>query len=295
MSKRKRCYLCEQRVPKKAFKKLGHTITKCPSCQLYALKFEADYDSFIEEYYNEEFFTGSQNRAGYVDYLGDDWPERQNMNRYLSRIKHYKTGGKLLDCGCATGLFLQVAKKAGFEVKGFDVSDYAVEKAVSILGDGVVSKATMSSAKFPRGSFDVITLFDVIEHLEDPRQDLSRVATWLAKDGIIMINTGDVSSVLARLEGKKWHFFVPPQHLFYFSRKTITMLLSQAGLEVFRIDYKGKWVSVRYLLHLYRQIYQTKLGGLLYKLIGTTPLGRIPLYLNLFDNMVVYARKSTRR
>lgn len=293
MAKRPRCYLCQQRVPRKAFRKLGYDITKCPSCQLYALKFKGDYKAFIEDYYNEAFFTGSEERAGYVDYEGDSWPEAQNMRRYLKRISKYKTKGKLLDCGCATGIFMEEAQKIGFDVYGFDVSDYAIKKAKQKLGDRV-ELATLANFKYQSKSFDVVTLFDVIEHLDDPKKALRRIKRIMKDDGLLMINTGDVGSVLARLEGKNWHFFIPPQHFFFFSRRTITILLEQVGFKVIKIDYKGKWVSIRYLLNLYKQIYANSLGKILYASVGKSSLGRVPLYLNLFDNMVVYAEKKNK-
>lgn len=293
MAKRPKCYLCQQRVPRKAFTKHGFDITKCPSCSLYALKFKDNYNQFIKTYYDKNFFTGGSDRVGYVDYVGDSWPEFQNMKRYLARIKKFKTKGKLLDCGCATGLFLDQAQKQGFDVYGFDVSEYAVDIAKKSFGTRV-QVATLQDFKYKPRTFDVITLLDVIEHLEDPRKALRRLKRVLKSDGLLIINTGDAGSLLARIEGKGWHFFIPPQHLFFFSRKTITDLLQQAGFQVIKIDYKGKWVSIRYFLNLYKQIYQNSLGDFLYKTIGQSPAGKIPIYLNLFDNMVVYAQKKNR-
>jgi SAM-dependent methyltransferase len=291
MPKLTKCYLCGHTPVKKAFKKFGYNILRCPKCELFRLDFQEDYQKFIHEYYNDKFFTGSIERAGYVDYQGDSWPELMNMRRYLTRIRRYKKRGKLLDCGCATGLFLTEAKKAGFSSYGFDVSAYAVRIAKK---HGLrVKQATLSKVTYPKQSFDVITLLDVIEHLRDPKTDLKHLGQFLKPGGLLMINTGDAGSVLAQLEGKNWHFFVPPQHLFFFSRKTLTQLLEQAGFKVVRIDYKGKWVSVRYLLNLMKQIQNSTLAKTLYPLVSQNILGKIPLYLNLFDNMVVYAQKES--
>jgi hypothetical protein len=69
--------------------------------------------------------------------------------------------------------------------------------------------------------------------------------------------------------------------------------LGQAGFKVIRIDYKGKWLSLRYLLNLMKQIQHDSLAGLLYPLVSGNLIGKIPLYINLFDNMVVYAQKKT--
>lgn len=283
------CYLCGKPTMALAFTKLGYDIYQCSSCQLYALDFPHQYHRFIKDYYNKKFFTGSPQRAGYVDYQGDSWPEKMNMLRYLHRIKRYKQGGRLLDCGCATGLFMQQAKDHGFDVSGFDVSAYAIRIAKKSFKDRV-KLGSLSTVRYAKNSFDTITLFDVIEHLQNPRKDLTKIHNWLKKDGLLMINTGDTDSFYAQMEGKRWHFFIPPQHLFFFSRASLTKLLSQAGFKVIRIDYKGKWVSLRYLLNLMKQIQNDSLARWIYPLISHNSLGKLPLYINLFDNMVVYAR-----
>jgi len=113
--KRARCYLCSQAMPVKAFSKYGYDILQCKSCQLYSLKFHQNYQDFVHDYYNEEFFMGSNDRIGYSDYEGDSWPETTNMRRYLHRIRKFKKQGKLLDAGCATGLFMEVAKVVGYQ------------------------------------------------------------------------------------------------------------------------------------------------------------------------------------
>lgn len=289
--RKKRCYLCQQRVPIKAFTKYNFDILQCPHCSLYSLKFQQNYQSFINHYYTEEFFTGSNDRIGYSDYEGDSLAESINMKRYLVRLMHHKKRGRLLDVGCATGIFLQAAKNIGFSPYGFDVSAYAIKKAKQKFGNRV-RKTTVAKARYQKNFFDLITMFDVVEHLENPRQDLLNIRQYLKDNGILVINTGDAGSLLAKIQGKHWHFFVPPQHLFFFSRNTLTQLLHQAGFKVVKINYKGKWVSIRYFLNLYRQIHHNKLADSLYQLVSQNRLGTLPLYLNLFDNIIVYAKKD---
>ena len=292
--KAKHCYLCKENSVQAAFKKLGWTILRCQSCRLYSLDFNDSYSKFIREYYNKDFFTGSETRAGYYSYEGDRSAEEKNMRAYLEGIKKFKRSGKLLDVGCATGIFMVEAQKDGFEVYGIDVSDYAVKIAKKRFGK-CVKRQSVEKAAYTKKKFDVITMFDVIEHLSDPKKVLDRLAMTLADDGLLVINTGDTESFLAKIQGRDWHFFIPPQHFFYFSEKTLRTLLAKSGFAVIQIDRKGKWLTLRYLFHLARQIQNDIFGKIGFALFGKNRLGRIPLYLNLFDNITVYATKQTQQ
>ena len=286
-----RCYLCKHKTLSGAFTKHGWTTLRCRNCGLLSLEFRGSYAKFIREYYDRRFFTGSDKRAGYCNYEGDRYTEGKNMDMYLSGIKKFKSSGNLLDVGCATGLFMLKAKAEGFNVYGVDVSDYAVEIAQKRFGTRV-KRSSIENANFPKGKFDVVTLFDVIEHLKDPREVLGKLRTFLKDDGILVINTGDSGSFIAKFQGENWHYFIPPQHFFYFSQKTLRRLLQQTGFSAKKIEHKGKWLTLRYLFHLARQIQNDVLGHLGFALVGRNILGRIPVHLNLFDNITVYATKD---
>ncbi len=286
-----RCYLCRHQSLSKAFDKLGWTMLFCKNCGLYSLKFSGSYTKFIREYYDKRFFTGSSKRAGYYDYEGDRDTEEKNMTMYIKSIQKLKPSGNLLDVGCATGLFMLKAKQAGFNVCGVDVSEYAVKIAKKRFNKGVI-KSSIERVTFPKQKFDVVVMFDLIEHLKDPRKVLERIRIFMKDDGILVINTGDADSFTRRLQGKDWHYFIPPQHFFYFSRKTLDRLLKESGFQVKKIERKGKWLTLRYLFHLARQIQNDTIGHLGFALVARNILGKIPVYLNLFDNMTVYAIKD---
>jgi len=286
-----RCYLCHNQTLAKAFEKLGWTTLRCEHCGLYRLQFRGSYPQFLKKYYDRKFFTGSDKRAGYFDYEGDRDTEEKNMNMYLNNIKKYKHSGKLLDIGCATGLFMLRAEAVGFDVYGVDVSEYAVSIARQRFGTRVI-KSSVEKANYPKEYFDVVTMFDVIEHLKDPRIVLKKVRTLMKDNGILVINTGDVGSFIAWLLGDDWHYFIPPQHFFYFSKKTLERLLEESGFIVKKIERKGKWLTLRYLFHLLRQIQKDIIGHLGFALVSRNILGRIAVYLNLFDNMTIYAFKK---
>jgi len=135
---------------------------------------------------------------------------------------------QLLDVGCSTGLFLEVARSAGWQVAGLDPCEWAVEegrnKGLSIrLG-------TLTDGVLPPEQFDLITLWDVIEHVPGPRETLSAVWDILRPGGLVALTTMDVTSVVARIFGRRWPHLMR-MHLWYFSFDHLVTLLQQAGFE----------------------------------------------------------------
>lgn len=286
-----KCYLCQSPDISLAYLKLNYQILKCPKCGLHFLKFEQNYQQFIENYYQKGFFKGDKRLRAYADYEGDKNIELKNMGRYLNHIRQFKKNGNLLDVGCALGYLLEIAQKKGFNVYGIDISKYAVDIARKKFGNHIYHSA-LSEAKLPSKYFDAITLFDLIEHLNDPAENLRNLRLSLKDDGILVLQTGDLSSFWANLNRINWHFLAPPQHLFFFDQKTITSLLSKAGFKVLKIEKHGKWISLRYLFHMMRYINQHSIGDFFYSLVKNNFLGKIPLYLKFYDNMIVYAEKN---
>ena len=273
-----------------AFKKHGFTIMTCPNCHLYRTVLNQPYSQLLKTYYTRSYFTGSSHRAGYADYVADQPIIRRNAQNYLQLLKHYQPTGKLLDVGCATGIFLTQAQNQGYTVRGIDTSSYAIFKAKKLLPTQV-TQATLSTAKFRSGSFDVITLFDVFEHLHTPIRDLRTCYRLLKPGGLLVINTGDTASLIVKLQSHHWHFFIPPQHLYFYSRHNLKTLLKANGFQTIRTIFKGKHISLRYLWHLMRVINQSQLADWLYRKFHHTFIGKLSLYLNLYDNMTIIARK----
>lgn len=302
----KTCFLCGKNAKIFAFIKLGHRIFKCQNCGLYSLDFEEDYRKFLNTYYSKGFFTGGKLYRAYADYAGDKATILKNMRKYLTVIKKHlsqKTKNKktLLDLGCAMGFLIQEADKWGYDSYGIDVSSYAVEIAKKLVGKNKVFLGTAESmdnllkndaSRNPSG-FDVVTMFDLIEHLEKPKIVLEKVAKVLNPSGILVIQTGDAGSSWAKFMGKNWHFFAPPQHFYFYSRKNMEELLKQTGFGIVKIQKVGKWVSLRYLFHMMRYVNKDTIGDILYNFTAKNILGQIPLFMRMNDNMIVIAKKTS--
>lgn len=286
-----KCYLCQSQMSPFIHKN-GYTIYRCGRCGLGHTDLKKDYQQFIKDYYNKGFFTGDPRRSAYISYQNDKPMIARNLKKFLSHIKKIKPGGSLLDVGCAFGYFVELALGEGYNAYGIDASAYAVAQAEKTLGDSRVREETASTLTFAPQSFDIITMFDVFEHLGDPATDLVKLTKLLKDDGVIVIATGDTQSLAARVFGRRWTFFIPPQHLFFFDRQNLTRLLGKVGLQPLSWFRVGKWLSLGYVLHLGRTTGESKLASLLYQRLGHTLLARFPLYIPMRDNMVVIAQKK---
>lgn len=268
------------------------TLARCPACGLIRTDLKRDYAAFVDHYYERGYFTGDRSRVAYINYEDDKPYIVANMRKFISYIGAYKLKGKLLDVGCALGFFTQLAQQSGYDAYGIDPSDFAVSKAKKIVGKDRVRKGKLSDVRDKSKTLDVVAMFDLFEHLADPGGDLDTVKRILKDDGIVILATGDTGSLFARILGRRWTFYNPPQHLHFFNRGNLTTLLNEKGFEPIFWTRIGKWLSLRYVLHLARTGGESKFAEFLYRLVEILNIGKFPLYLPTFDNMVVIARKK---
>jgi len=139
-------------------------------------------------------------------------------------------GGRLLDVGCATGLFLRAVPSDRFQVQGVEVSPHAAEIARRLGLD--VFTGTLEQAAFPAASFDAVTLWDVLEHLHDPLASLQEITRILKPGGALIFRVPHGGSWDARLFGRYWAGLDTPRHLYVFDRQTLIALLAKAGLQI---------------------------------------------------------------
>lgn len=274
-------------------KKNGYDIYRCPACGLGETKLTVPYKRFVEEFYSKGYFTGTASHGAYSNYAKDKPYITRTMRKFLSAIRSVRPSpARLLDIGCAYGYFVEMALAAGYDAYGIDASAHAAARAKMRL-NGRIHHGMVTTASLPHTHFDLITMLDVVEHLGDPLKDISKIASLLTNDGLALIATGDTQSKAAKMLNRRWTFYIPPQHLFFFNRENLTALLQQSGLEPvfwFRV---GKWLSLQYVFHLARTTGESKIAQWLYPLMEKLPLGRIPVYLPMRDNMVVIARKKS--
>jgi SAM-dependent methyltransferase len=159
-------------------------------------------------------------------------------------------GGRLLDVGCASGSFLEEAAAYGWEVTGVEPSREHFEIArEKLAGKGTLICNTLQEAGLARSSFDVLTLWDVLEHVPDPGGFMARCASFLRPGGYLFLNVPDLDSLPARLLRERWPLFLP-EHLNYFNRSSLRACGERANL-VWR-NFGRRWASFSLEYVLYR-------------------------------------------
>lgn len=149
----------------------------------------------------------------------------------VHRIQAKKRSGSVLDVGCNVGLFLVEAEKAGYQCLGVEpIREYA---EVGIQQFGLdVRIAYLEALQLPSASFDVVTLYDVVEHVPDPCALLREVRRILKPDGLLVLQSPNLGSVMADFCRAKWPWLLPPDHLFHFTATTFAALAEKAGFVV---------------------------------------------------------------
>ena len=150
---------------------------------------------------------------------------------HLSLVQTYTKGQGSIDVGGASGLFLRCALEAGWQVTGVEVSHQLCEKAREVLSpNATVHCSPLQSAPLPRASFDVITLWDVLEHVRNPIQFLKLCASLLKPTGYLFANVPNLDSVQSRLFRSRWPLLLP-EHLNYFTPHSLRLCGNQAALQ----------------------------------------------------------------
>jgi SAM-dependent methyltransferase len=275
------CPACVQTTAHRfLYSKNGCDILQCTECGLG--RADATTTGFDpSSYYTGDYFSGGHS-DGYADYLSTEPVLRRHFAHMVDFIRRYRKGGRLLDVGCAYGFFLQEAKRH-FEVAGIELAEdaaaHARRQGLHVLS-GVADEANLARL----GPMDVIVLLDVIEHLPNPAETLALCAGSLNPGGIMLITTGDFSSLYARLAGKHWRLMTPPQHLWYFTPESIKRMALPLGLRLESIDHPWKVVPMSLITFQLRRMF-----GLRAQPSGSSRLG---LPVNLFDAMQVVLRKN---
>lgn len=211
-----------------------YKVWKCQECRLFWVP-DVSVGA-LQGFYEGQYFTGSH-EYGYADYVASESIQRVNARRLLRVIAGLgaRTGvgrnAKLIDVGCAHGFFVDEACKAGFAAEGADLSREACEYAANVLHRRVF-RGSLKEASFPAGDFDVVTSIGSIEHLINPIEFVEEVARVSKRDALFVVTTVDTRLHLYR--------FKPPEHLFYFSRKNLSLLLRAKG---FTIEHVGHYTA----------------------------------------------------
>jgi SAM-dependent methyltransferase len=272
------CIACGGRAAKPLYAVNGFDIVQC-TCGLARTVLPPGFDA--ASIYTEDYFQGGH-RDGYADYEGSGEELRHEFRRILHALQRHVSGGKLVELGCAYGYFLDEACSA-FEVTGIEISDHA--RAVCRERGHVVECEPSAELLAERGPFDAAVMLDVLEHMEQPGEVLDRLHVAMRPGAQLLLSTGDYGSLLARAMGRRWRLMTPPQHLWFFSPRTVSALLARHGFDVHTVEHP--WKLVPLALVAYQATRYVGGQSLVRRFV---PPGRLPI--NLFDAMRVIATRT---
>jgi SAM-dependent methyltransferase len=199
------------------------------------------------------------------------------------------SGGRLLEIGCSTGDFLSAAREA-FEVYGVEAD--AAACAVARSRGLECFNGALADAEFPAAHFDVVALYHVIEHLPSPARTLREIRRVLKPGGRLVVETPNIATPWFRLLGARWRQFIP-DHIFFFSPRTLTLACEQGGFAVREVRAVGKAMSVRLFISRVGR-YSRPLARSLTALSRRCGFADRTLRLNLGDVMRVYAQARSQ-
>lgn len=217
----------------------GHhaQIVECRHCGLVYANPRWPAETVLDAYSAVEDETYVEER------LGRELTFRHHLHQ-MERIIGLAAGRRLLDVGAYIGVFVEVAGAAGWRAQGVEPSAWAAAEACRRGLD--VTVGTLATVEWPAESFDVVTLWDVIEHLVDPAAELERARRLLRPGGWLVVHTMDIDAPIARLMGRRWPWLMD-MHLYYFSGRTLGRMLSDHGYEVVWQGAQGRYLRLGYL------------------------------------------------
>jgi predicted Zn finger-like uncharacterized protein len=287
------CNLCRTEFAARdgeLFTKDGHAVVRCPSCGL-VFRATLPTRTELDEIYGQTYFGGGGAvlREGYLDYVGDADVHRTNARARLQRLAALVEPGSLLDVGCAAGFFVDEATRAGWTARGVDVSRPMVDWGRATL-TADLRLGTLADVPQDREE-SCITMWDYLEHALDPRGDVEEAFSRLRAGGILALSTGDAGSLLARPSLRRWHLMTPRHHNFFFTRRTIRMLLETVGFELVELRHPAARYPLRYLAHKARLALDTRFIEAIATRLARSQAGARAVPLNLWDVMTVVARR----
>jgi len=219
----------------------------------------------------------AQFEPAYLEYLRPQPHDAKNFEWLISKIKKHKdlAGCRILDAGCGSGKFVRYLRRQGYAAYGLEPSKALYDQFLS--GEEPFFHGTLTEHNVQQ-RFDIITIIDVLEHIDDPQLFVKAVTERLAPGGLVFISTPDSSSLPARLLKKRWHYY-NRYHLSLFSRDNLRGLMAQHGFAQVDGGYVARYHSVHYML-------QYMLNFVMRKKAESPRFlqGRV-VRVNLFDNM----------
>lgn len=240
-------------------------IVRCRECGLV----------YVNPRINEKTVANSYKDAVDEIYVQGAAGRKHTFRQCVKKINKWRRPpGRLLDIGCAAGFFVHEATKQGWDSMGIEPSRWLVSWGIENL-KVKLRTGTLRQGKFKDEDFDVLTMWDVLEHVPDPLSELKECHRILKTGGMLVINYPDFGSFLAKLAGSKWWFLLS-NHLYYFTTRTMREYLEKTGFEVKHFTMHWQTLPLGYLSKIF-SIYSPGLSRLSERVLRNLRIGNIPI------------------
>lgn len=227
-------------------------ICECLNCGLLYTMPRPDKEHIGDYYKSEEYYSHQENTKGFIPKLYERVKKTNLKHKYQLATKGLGVG-KMLEIGCGVGDFLHTTEEHGWDCMGVEPSEEAKAIAANRTKAKIISSEEMESLK--DGSFDLITMWHVLEHVDDLSWELSQLQRLVKSNGRIVIAVPNYKSYDGQYYKELWAAYDVPRHLNHFNRTTLTKIFKTKGLELVKMD-KLKWdayyisyMSEQYKLH----------------------------------------------
>lgn len=227
----KHCILCNSSKLKNLVKYYEkHALIKCKACGFV----------FMEKKPTKEELEAHYRAYCYISKASLSPITIQSYKALLDEFEKYRKTNKILDVGCGRGWFLQEAKKRGWEVYGIEYSETAVNICEA---NGIkIKSGKLKSNLFDLNSFDVISSFEVIEHINYPNQELQSIYSLLRQGGLFYCTTPNFNSLLRYYLKADYSIIGYPEHLSYYTRRTLNKVVRRNGFK--KIKFLSTGISI---------------------------------------------------
>ena len=212
---------------------INYDLFKCVNCGTYTTDIaKVDFKNLYDEVYYKESFL-SKIISFITSYL-----------IYFRIIQNNKKSLKILDFGAGSGAFINYVKQnTNLEAYGIETSEKAFQHLFNIHGNKVSNANILSQSFFENKKFDAITLFHVLEHLEDPKEYLNKLISKLNKGGLLLIEVPNINSLESILFKKYFFHLDLPRHLYHFNKNSLSYLLNKTDLEEIKFVFSFSFLS----------------------------------------------------
>ena len=232
-----------------------NTHTSCLICESTALKALPGYEKdFLQQcqacgfVFSARIPTETELFDHYKGYPRNDDISPITIKRYhelLDSFEQYRQHNRIIDVGCGNGHFLKVARDRGWEVYGTEFTDEAMRECLK--KDIRMQKGALNPDQYGPAFFDVVTSFEVLEHINNPREEMQRFRSVLRPGGLVYLTTPNFNSLSRYYVKQDWSIIEYPEHLSYYTAKTLRLLFDKSGFKTASIGATG--ISVGRLNH----------------------------------------------